>query len=264
MKGGAGSSTAMDQSVEPYLDHENVVSIYGDGRCLFRAVANEHHRLSHGTGTPIGDTLERFLADQLRQQVVAFMAREGPSLFSAALQYHWDFHGGFHNRLEAMQSPSEYGGEPEMAALAAMLNVQIVVHYRNRAGSIDKAHPPTLYGNSDATGKIILLHTPDRAGQPGHFDLIRPNSMDSDHSRCQSLYRDAEVYQPSPKKRIGMPMHEMPRAEIEYGSTHFVQDCVMLQDADSYEVSCPRTPLKYQADQHKCFDHYSTEHPESE
>lgn len=98
-----------------------VVKVTGDGRCLFRAIAKG---LAHAGGRPLPAHLERADADALREaayQQVCVLRRD--EFRKKAI-----VEGDMARYCSQMRDPQFYGGEPEMYALAAVLEVPIEVY----------------------------------------------------------------------------------------------------------------------------------------
>ena len=200
--------------------------IYGDGRCLFRTVVQDLH-----AGSNIDFETETILADQLRHELVQYMIRHRLELFPGDREsggHFWIEDGTFENRMDRMINANEYAGEPELIAIANYLNCQLWIWYSDEGSNIfDAQHPPTVYGNN---GNIIhILHTPDRPGQPGHYDLFtRNNTLTS------------------------TPIKPPPRANVEYSP---IQTAVLnsddhmhheLSDVSSFQVSFPANISSFQ------------------
>ena len=123
--------------------------VYGDGNCLFRAIASGRNdsllscaRNEGGYPTDAQYADLENSAHELQLKDVSMLRsiieRHARDL---GLEYLWDKYGSMEMHLREMAKDSECGGQPEILALTQVLERTIVVHYK---GS-DKT---TKFGNT--------------------------------------------------------------------------------------------------------------------
>ena len=159
-----------------------VVPIYGDGNCLFRAIASGITTTlitcdRNEGGYPVDKVhtaMEKKLASELRSKAVD-MLRSNKELFQSHaedidLDYLWegDEYGSLDSRLKEMEKNSFNG---EILALTHVLERPIVVHFENQ----DKT---TEFGGFNSQPCHILYYPEekDEQGQQkraGHYDLLK-------------------------------------------------------------------------------------------
>ena len=118
-----------------------VVPVYGDGNCLFRAIAcarNDsllscaRNEGGYPTDAQCAD-LEKNSAHELRLKAVSMLHSSKKLIERHArnlgLEYLWDKYGSMEMHFREMAKNSEYGGQPEILALTQVLERTIVMHY---------------------------------------------------------------------------------------------------------------------------------------
>ncbi|KAL4427904.1 hypothetical protein ABPG75_001993 [Micractinium tetrahymenae] len=111
-----------------------VIRVAGDGRCMFRALAQG---LARNQGRFLGQTAEEQEADQLRLAVAEALCRTAArrNEFASAV-YAVEAEDKMQNYCRRILSPTFWGGEPELLVLSQMLRVPILVYIPSReAGS---------------------------------------------------------------------------------------------------------------------------------
>ncbi|KAK1381592.1 OTU domain-containing protein [Heracleum sosnowskyi] len=113
------ASIIMRSAQLPPVNDLSMISIPGDGRCLFRSVV---HGACLRTGKPSPtQSLEKELADELRANVVnEFIKRQADS--------EWYLDGDFDTYITHMRQPHVWGGEPELLMASHVLKVPISVY----------------------------------------------------------------------------------------------------------------------------------------
>ena len=163
-----------------------VVPIYGDGNCLFRAISSGITTTlisceRNEGGYPVDKVhaaIEAKLASELRSKAVDTLRSNRELCQSHAedisLDYLWegDEYGSLDSRLKEIEKNSICCGQPEILALTHVLERPIVVHFDNQ----DKT---TEFGGFINSQPCHILHYPeekDKQGQQkraGHYDLLR-------------------------------------------------------------------------------------------
>ena len=154
--------------------------VYGDGNCLFRAIAcgrNDsllscaRNEGGYPTDAQYAD-LEKNSARELWLKAVS-MLRSSKKLIERhlrdlGLEYLWDKYGSVKKHLREITKNSEYGGQPEILALTQVLERAIVVHYK---GS-DKT---TKFGEyfSSQPAIHILYYEEGKQQKAGHYNLLK-------------------------------------------------------------------------------------------
>ena len=163
-----------------------VVPIYGDGNCLFRAIASGITTAliscERNEGGDLVDkvhvAMEAKLASELRSKAVDMLRPNRELCQSHAedmgLDYLWegDEYGSLDSRLKEMEKNSVYGGQPEILALTHVLERPIVVHFENQ----DKTTEFGGFFNSQPCHILYYPEEKDEQGQQkraGHYDLRR-------------------------------------------------------------------------------------------
>ena len=95
--------------------------IKGDGRCLFRAIAQS---LAHVESRPLTEQYQTKDADALRKAAMYVICNEKREAFEQAKVIEGDMNTYCRN----MNSPNFYGGEPELFVLAEELRRPIAVY----------------------------------------------------------------------------------------------------------------------------------------
>ncbi|PSC69777.1 OTU domain-containing protein [Micractinium conductrix] len=111
-----------------------VVRVAGDGRCMFRALAQG---LARNQGRFLGGGAEEQEADQLRLAVAEALCRTAArrNEFAQAV-YAVEAEDKMQNYCRRIMAPTFWGGEPELLVLSQMLRVPILVYIPAReAGS---------------------------------------------------------------------------------------------------------------------------------
>lgn len=140
--------------------HEyRVVSIVGDGRCLFRAVGAGLAR-SNGRAD-LSEVEQRDLADLLRMQAVEELEKRKEEV-------QWFLEEDFDAYVQAMAQPHTWGGEPEILMLAHVLKRPIHVYMEDtRAWYVRIAE----YGDRDEDGACVVPIDVLFHGQ-GHYESL--------------------------------------------------------------------------------------------
>ena len=163
-----------------------VVPIYGDGNCLFRAIASGITTTlisceRNEGGYPVDKVhtaMEAKLASELRSKAVDMLRSNRELCQSNAedigLDQLWegDEYGSLDSRLKEMEKNSVYGGQPEILALTHVLERPIVVHFENQ----DKTTEFGGFFNSQPCHILYYPEEKDEQGQQkraGHYDLLR-------------------------------------------------------------------------------------------
>ena len=162
-----------------------VVPIYGNDNCLFRAIASGitttliSCKRNEG-GYPIDKVnaaIEAKLASELRSKAVDMLRSNRELCQSHAedigLDYLWkgDEYGSLDSRLKEMEKNSVCGGQPEILALTHVLERPIVVHFENQ----DKTTEFGRFFNSQPCHILYHPEEKDEQGQQkraGHYDLL--------------------------------------------------------------------------------------------
>jgi hypothetical protein len=98
-----------------------VHAIKGDGRCMFRAIAQS---LAHVEGRPLTTAFQTKDADALRKAAMYVICNEKRDAFEQAKVIEGDMNQYCRN----MNSPNFFGGEPELFVLAEELRRPIAVY----------------------------------------------------------------------------------------------------------------------------------------
>ena len=140
------------------------VAVAGDGRCLFRAVAQGEHRHAQGgkKGPGLDGRGEARRADELRAAAVAELRRRRAEVAPFV-------DGDFDAYLARMAHPGTWGGEPELMALAHVVRAVLAVHLASPAGPqlLSEYGYPEYAGAQGACPPIHLLYS---GGV--HYDLL--------------------------------------------------------------------------------------------
>lgn len=145
--------------------------IPGDGNCLFSAVAQ-------------GVAIRR------RGQILS-----QPELFKAAMQLrsqvrvmqcirHAQFFSGFldDGHCQDILKQSTYGGQPEILALALLVETPIAIFEATTDPNVFTRHVPhIIYGLKNRNPPLFLLYTPGRGPNPelsAHYDLLNSVTVD--------------------------------------------------------------------------------------
>lgn len=143
----------------------------GDGNCLFYAVAQGMAQRRRG----------RFLSQ--------------PELFKAAMQLrskvrimqckrHAQFFGGFlkDGHCRDILKQSTYGGQPEILALALLIETPIAIFESTRDPNVFRRRAPhMIYGLKNRNPPLFLLYTSGRGPNPelsAHYDLLHSVTVD--------------------------------------------------------------------------------------
>jgi len=176
------ASTSRPRPTDP-----SVVRICPDGRCLFRCIAASGLRCLRiaersELGTILDDglrELERSFADDIRQEVVAFLCShtEMLSSMSVSLPLLLDRNPGecfpsVENRLRSMTRSDEYGGYLEMVAIAYLIKRPIHVYHQGECLKLIAKIPTNHYCNESP---VVVLHNYDVQHHSGHFNLLIQN-----------------------------------------------------------------------------------------
>ncbi|KAL4442105.1 hypothetical protein ABPG77_011366 [Micractinium sp. CCAP 211/92] len=103
-----------------------VIRVAGDGRCMFRALAQG---LARNQGRFLGQAAEEQEADQLRLAVAEALCRTAArrNEFASAV-YAVEAEDKMQNYCRRIMAPTFWGGEPELLVLSQMLRVPILVY----------------------------------------------------------------------------------------------------------------------------------------
>eukprot|EP00871_Galdieria_phlegrea_P004702 jgi/Galph1/5232/GphlegSOOS_G3879.1 len=107
------------------------ISVKGDGRCLFRAVAK---CLAINEGRQLTEQLEVADADALRKEAWKVICVEKRPLFEKSMI----IEGNIHNYCRHLLRPDFYGGEPEMLVLSEVFQSPIQVYISDGKGDYRK------------------------------------------------------------------------------------------------------------------------------
>lgn len=88
-----------------------VVSVSGDGNCLFRSVAVGERAAQPGQSQPLNRVEEDARSKELRAKAVAELIRERKEI-------EWAIEGNFDSYVRRMSRSGEWGGEPELLMLS--------------------------------------------------------------------------------------------------------------------------------------------------
>nr|XP_043638487.1 OVARIAN TUMOR DOMAIN-containing deubiquitinating enzyme 4-like [Erigeron canadensis] len=135
-----------------------VISIRGDGRCLFRSVV---HGACLRSGRPVPkENVIQELADDLRTKVVN-------ELIKRRAETEWFLEGDFEAYVSHMQRSHVWGGEPELLMSSHVLKVPITVYMTDKKSSSIKvvAQYGREYGKENPV--TVLYHA------YGHYDLLK-------------------------------------------------------------------------------------------
>lgn len=152
-----------EKEKEVFTDY-SVTGIPGDGRCLFRSIAHGACVLSGKS--PLNETLQRELADELRAKVA-------DELVKRREETEWFIEGDFDTYVSNMRKPHEWGGEPELLMASHVLQTPITVYmyYQKSGGLISIAEYGQEYGKDNPIeilyhgfGHYDALHIPGQRG----------------------------------------------------------------------------------------------------
>ncbi|XP_023765892.2 OVARIAN TUMOR DOMAIN-containing deubiquitinating enzyme 4 isoform X1 [Lactuca sativa] len=141
----------------PFSSDLRLISIPGDGRCLFRSVV---HGACLRAGTPIPkENAAKELADDLRSKVVK-------ELIKRRSETEWFLEGDFETYISHMKRSHVWGGEPELFMSSHVLRVPIRVHMIDKNSKSVKviADYGQEYGKENPIS--VLYH------DYGHYDLL--------------------------------------------------------------------------------------------
>ncbi|EFN58326.1 hypothetical protein CHLNCDRAFT_142358 [Chlorella variabilis] len=152
-----------------------VVKVAGDGRCMFRALAQG---LARNQGRFLGQAAEEQEADQLRLAVAEALCRTAArrNEFAPAV-YAVEAEDKMQNYCKRILSPAFWGGEPELLVLSQMLRVPILVYIPSReAGSSGRPGFVAIqrYGEQHSKTKAGKRRKAVRLLYSGsnHYDLL--------------------------------------------------------------------------------------------
>lgn len=149
--------------------------IKGDGRCMFRALAQG---MARNKGAVLKPDTEETEADQLRLAVAEALCRttKRRSDFKDAVRAMEAEGDTIPRYCEKLQSPAFWGGEPEMLVLSKMLKVPIVVYLPEEEMNKGTGYIPIQrYGEQySKAGKDHKARKPVRILFCGgnHYDLL--------------------------------------------------------------------------------------------
>ncbi|PWA95218.1 OTU domain-containing protein [Artemisia annua] len=135
-----------------------VISITGDGRCLFRSVVHGAC-LRSGRSIP-NENVTKELADDLRTKVVN-------ELIKRRSETEGFLAGSFETYVSHMKRSHVWGGEPELLMSSHVLKVPITVYMRDKKSNYIKvvAEYGQEYGKENPVS--VLYHA------YGHYDLLK-------------------------------------------------------------------------------------------
>ncbi|PRW56548.1 OTU domain-containing [Chlorella sorokiniana] len=151
-----------------------VVKVAGDGRCMFRALAQG---LARNQGRFLGQAAEEQEADQLRLAVAEALCRTAArrNEFASAV-YAVEAEDKLQNYCRRIMAPTFWGGEPELLVLSQMLRVPILVYIPSReAGKSGRGFVVIQqYGDKWSKTKSGKAKRPVRLLYSGsnHYDLL--------------------------------------------------------------------------------------------
>jgi hypothetical protein len=114
----ASSSNAASSSSSSSAPRWTVLPVAGDGRCLFRSVAQA--RAVVATGAPLDAQAELAVADALRAASLDELQRRRD-------EYEWAVEGDFDAYVAALRAPHAWGGEMELLMASQVLRAPIAV-----------------------------------------------------------------------------------------------------------------------------------------
>ena len=163
----------------------HLMKIYGDGNCLFRAIAtavdNDLLNCCRSiVGWPLNDMQaqkETNSAKKLRDSTVKLWKENRQVYESHAEELGFTpfVTEDLTTRMERIMKGAEYAGEPEIIALVHIVQCPIVVHYEHTGTS--QMFGETYQDPSDDKNCIHLLYYPDKPGQAGHYDRLVPLAL---------------------------------------------------------------------------------------
>jgi hypothetical protein len=103
------------------------VSVKGDGRCLFRAIAK---CLAQNDGRSLPEHLEVADADALRKEAYNIICVQQRERFEKSMI----IEGNIHRYCRELLKPTFYGGEPEILVLSEIFQVPIQVYLQTESG----------------------------------------------------------------------------------------------------------------------------------
>lgn len=168
--GSAPRASGGDVPDDTYLPaaRARVLSIRGDGRCLFRSIARS---LALAAGRPLPEKLEVGDADALR----ALAWKEMCVVRKREFVDRMIVEGSMDAYCSALRRPEFYAGEAEMLALADVLRVPIAVYLREGGGGGGRYRKIAEYGAE--WGKVAKggAKTPVRVLYNGynHYDALQ-------------------------------------------------------------------------------------------
>ncbi|KAI7839237.1 hypothetical protein COHA_006935 [Chlorella ohadii] len=152
-----------------------VVKVAGDGRCMFRALAQG---LARNQGRFLGQAAEEQEADQLRLAVAEALCRTAArrNEFASAV-YAVEAEDKLQNYCRRIMAPSFWGGEPELLVLSQMLRVPILVYIPSREAGKGSGRGYVViqqYGDKWSKTKSGKAKRPVRLLYSGsnHYDLL--------------------------------------------------------------------------------------------
>mmetsp|Transcript_807 Transcript_807/g.2492 ORF Transcript_807/g.2492 Transcript_807/m.2492 type:complete len:252 (-) Transcript_807:2033-2788(-) len=131
----------------------------GDGRCLFRSLAQGDHRLRNH-GKPLAADRETDAADQVCNRLLERRDDIAPFIDE-----------DFNAYVAAMRRPHTWGGEPELSVAADVLARPVHV-YDSSLQPITQYDPIEQTDNGDPQEPVSLLFQ-----RLGHYDLLVPHEQ---------------------------------------------------------------------------------------
>ncbi|CAH1797866.1 unnamed protein product [Owenia fusiformis] len=151
---------------------DEVVSIRGDGRCLFRALARAVGRetLTGTAETQAADRIRRELVDKFEAEREKWKERGR----LAPIHMDWRY-TSIDAEMEAMKKSTAEGGTLQLMIAAELLNFDIGLYQRcpKRKGSLNTLAEIDVFPCAGQTNRRIhLLYVPTRGGREGHYNLL--------------------------------------------------------------------------------------------
>lgn len=157
----------------------SVYRVTGDGRCMFRALAQGAHLAAQedaGRHPPqfLSESEETSAADALRGKVCDELERRKDD-FAPFIDV--DEAGSYEAYVSRMRWPGTWGGEPELAVAARLLGRPIAVHMqRGFGGDLEQvsqySHVEDGSDSSEKSNGKEPTHVPLLFHGAGHYDLL--------------------------------------------------------------------------------------------
>ncbi|KAL6777313.1 CPLD17 [Auxenochlorella protothecoides x Auxenochlorella symbiontica] len=142
-----------------------VIRILGDGRCMYRALVRGLHLAQN---KPLQPSEETNQADALRRRVCDELGKRRED-FEPFIDCDFDAY------VRDQRRPSAWGGEPELACAATVLECAIQVYQQSPQGGLGliSQYGELAKGGSRPPAINLLFH------RLGHYDLLMPGQIQS-------------------------------------------------------------------------------------